>query len=230
MSTHADIKIIRSISIFYFAVIFFYCICVYLELQPFKAILGFSRIPLLMILYLYSSKVKNYIYFLALFFFQIAFLLFSGTSEISLILAVLASVVFRSLLLFLVYRAVDDKKWTKTLLTSLPFLFIYLYLIDLVAEALGASYYFWIVNGFLTALLGGLAVTNYFAKHDRTSFWLLVSAMLFVVQTAIFFINKFYLKQQVFLQIIILCYGISHYTFYRFMIMQEEKEKNGLFS
>lgn len=224
MDTQINNKIIKSISIFYFAVILVYSICVYFDFQPYKTILGFSRIPILMLLYLYSSKVRNYVYFLALFFYQVASFLFNHTSEMSLILAVSASVIFRFLMVVLVYKAIEDKKWKTTLLTCLPFLFVYLYLINLVEEALGSSYYLWILNGFLTALLGGLAVTNYFNKSDRKSFWLLISALLFVVQIGMFFINKFYLKQQVFLQIIIICYGISHYTFYKFMIINEENE------
>jgi hypothetical protein len=224
MTFQPENKVIIRLIILYFAVIAIYSVCVYLNFQPLKGILGFLRIPILMVLYFYASRVRNYIYFVALLFYQAASVLFNLNSESSLLYGVMASVVFRFLLIVLVYNAIEEKKWIATVITSLPFLFVYLYLIDLVKDSLGDGYYPWIANGFLTALLGGLAVTNYVNSLNRKSFWLLLSAMLFVVQIGMFFINKFYLKQQIFLQLIILFYGISHFTFYKFMIMNEEKE------
>ena len=141
----------------------------------------------------------------------------------ALLWAVLFSDVFRLLLLVLVYKIIEEKRWCITIMTSIPLLIIYLYLIDLIKESLGNAYIPWIINGFLTAYLGGLAVTNYVYKDDRKSFWLVISALLFVIQIGLFFMNKFYLKQQVFLQLIILLYGISHYTFYKFMIVKEDE-------
>lgn len=225
MNSQEKNTVVKGLSILYFIVIILYSICVYLEYQYFKFGLGFVRIPILMILYFFASKARNYIYFLALLFYQIASVLFNINTEIALLCAVLASVVFRFLMVVLVYKAIDDKRWNITLMTSIPFLIVYLYLIDLVKDSLGNGYVPWIVNGFLTAFLGGLAVTNYVFKDDRKSFWLLISALLFVVQIGMFFMNKFYLKQQIFLQLIILFYGISHYTFYKFMIIKEEEEK-----
>jgi len=151
--------------------------------------------------------------------------LFSINTDIALLYAVLASVVYRFLMVVLVYKTIEDKKWNITLMTSIPLLIVYLCLVDLVKDALGDSYVPWVINGFLTAFLGGLAVTNYVFKDDRKSFWLLISALLFVVQIVLFFMNKFYLKQQIFLQLVILFYGVSHYTFYKFMIIKEREAK-----
>lgn len=217
--------VINGLSVLYFVIIILYSICVYFDYQPFKFGLGFVRIPILMVLYFYASKERNYVYFLALLFYQIASVLFNVNTDIALLCAVLASVVFRFLMVVLVYKAIDDINWQNTIMTSLPFLIVYMYLIDLVKDSLGNGYIPWIINGFLTAFLGGLAVTNYVFNDGRKSFWLVISALLFVVQIALFFMNKFYLKQQIFLQLIILFYGISHYTFYKFMIIKEEEEK-----
>ena len=216
-------SIVLGLSIGYFTIIVLYSICVYFEYQPLKFGLGFLRIPVLMLLYFFSSRERNYVYFSALFFYQIASVLFNVNTDMALLWAVLFSDVFRLLLLVLVYKIIEEKRWCITIMTSIPFLIIYLYLIDLIKESLGNAYIPWIINGFLTAYLGGLAVTNYVYKDDRKSFWLVISALLFVIQIGLFFMNKFYLKQQVFLQLIILLYGISHYTFYKFMIVKEDE-------
>jgi len=218
-------SVILGLSILYFSIIVLYSICVYYDYQPLKFGLGFMRIPVLTVLYFYSSDERNYIYFLALLFYQIASVLFSINTDIALLYAVLASVVYRFLMVVLVYKTIEDKKWNITLMTSIPLLIVYLCLVDLVKDALGDSYVPWVINGFLTAFLGGLAVTNYVFKDDRKSFWLLISALLFVVQIVLFFMNKFYLKQQIFLQLVILFYGVSHYTFYKFMIIKEREAK-----
>lgn len=225
MDSQGRNTIINGLSVLYFVIIILYSICVYFDYQSFKFGFGFARIPILMVLYFYASKERNYIYFLALLFYQIASVLFNINTDVALFYAVLASVVFRFLMVVLVYKSIDDKMWNITLMTSIPFLIVYLYLIEMIKDSLGDGYVPWIINGFLTAFLGGLAVTNYVHKDDRKSFWLLISALFFVVQIGMFFMNKFYLKQQIFLQLIILFYGISHYTFYKFMIINEEEEK-----
>lgn len=225
MNSQETYTVSNSLSVLYFVIIILYSICVYFDYQLFRIGLGFMRIPVLMLLYYYVSKKRNSIYFLALFFYQIASVLFNVNTDIALFCAVLTSVVFRFLMVVLVCKAINDIKWQITIMTSLPVLIVYMYLIDLIKDALGNSFMPWVVNGFLTAFLGGLAVTNYVFNDGRKSFWLVISALLFVVQIALFFMNKFYLKQQIFLQLIILFYGISHYTFYKFMIISEEEEK-----
>lgn len=225
MNSQGRNTVINGLSVLYFVIIILYSICVYFDYQPFKFGLGFMRIPVLILLYYYASEERNYIYFLALLFYQIASILFNVNTDIALLCAVLASVVFRFLMVVLVYKAINDIKWQITIMTSLPFLIVYMCLIDLIKDTLGNSFIPWVINGFLTAFLGGLAVTNYVFNDGRKSFWLVISALLFVVQIALFFMNKFYLKQQIFLQLIILFYGISHYTFYKFMIIKEEEEE-----
>ncbi|RTY95013.1 hypothetical protein [Flavobacterium sp. GT3R68] len=216
-------KITAGLSILYFTIIILYSIDVFIGYQPLKFALGFIRIPVLMILYFYSSKERNFIYFLALFFYQIASLLLSKDAGSSLFYGAIASVLFRFLLVVLVYKAIEEKKWVMIIIASLPFLWAYLYLVDLVKDSLSNDLYPWLLNGFLTAFLGGLSVGNYYFKDDKKSYWLLISCLLFVIQIGMFLINKFYLRQQLFLQLGIIFYGISHYTFYKFMIKNEEE-------
>jgi hypothetical protein len=217
-------SVILGLSILYFSIIILYSICTFLDILPLKEFLGFIRIPVLAFLYFYVSVKKDYLYFLALLFFQAAYLFFGRNTETSLFLGAAASVVFRLFIVAIIFNVVTDKRWGMIFLTSLPILFVYIYLINLIKETVLDSYYLWMTNGSLTAFLGGLAVTNYCYKDDKKSFWLLISAMLFVIQIGLFFVNKFYLKQQVFLQLIILFYGISHYTFYKFMIFKDMDE------
>ncbi|MCG2612482.1 hypothetical protein LZZ90_13285 [Flavobacterium sp. SM15] len=172
-------------------------------------------------LYFYSSAKFDYIYVLALIFFQAAYLLFGSNTPQNMFWGAAASVVFRLLIVIIIFRAISDKRWKMIVLSGIPILFIYFYLINLIRENVIDSYYLWMCNGLLTAFLAGMAVSNYCYKDDQKSYWLLISALLFVVQIGLFFVNKFYLKQQLFLQLIIVFYGISHFTFYKFMVFKD---------
>lgn len=215
-------NIVLSLSIAYFSCIVLYSFCVFFHAQQLIDVLGFLRVPILMLLYFYASVKRDFLYFLALFVFQIAYLSFAENTPESLFLGALASVIFRCIIVLIICKATQDKHWRTIFLTSLPILFVYLFLINLIQDSIANSYYLWIANGFLTAFLGGLAVTNYCYKDDQKSFWLLISALLFVVQIGMFFVNKFYIKQTIFLQLVILFYGISHFTFYKFMIFNDQ--------
>ena len=214
------------LSVLYFTTVIIYSVLVFFEYQPLKGVFGFVRVPVLVLLYFYSSLKRDSLYFLALLFFQAAYVLFGKNTEICLFYGAAASVGFRLLMVIIMYKAIEDKRWFETVLTGLPFLFVHLYFIDLVGDVLKDSIYFWILNGLLTSFLGGLSVTNFLFKNDRNSLWLFISALLFVVQIGLFFVNRFYLNQQIFLQMVIVFYGISNYTFYKFMILKEEEEQD----
>ncbi|TGD59039.1 hypothetical protein [Flavobacterium humi] len=225
MDTQQRNRVTWGLSIMYFITVLIYSVLVFFEYEPLKGFFGFVRVPILALLYFCSSVKRDYWYFLAFLFFQAAYLFFGKNTETCLFYGAAASVMFRLLMVIIIYKAIKEKRWFETVLTALPFLFVHLYFIDLVSDVLHDSIYLWILNGLLTSFLGGLSVANFFFTNDRKSVWLFISALLFVVQIGLFFINKFYLKQQIFLQMVIVFYGISNYTFYRFMILKEEEEQ-----
>lgn len=212
---------IFALIILYFSIVVLYGISVYFGFQPFEDFLGFARVPSLLLLYFYSSSKFDLRYVLALVFFQSAYLLFGSNTPESLFWGAAASVVFRLLIIVIIFKSISDINWRMLVLTSIPIFFIFFYLINLIKENVEDSYYLWMLNGLLTSILAGMAVSNYCYKDDLKSFWLLISALLFVVQVGLFFVNKFYLKQDLFLQLIILLYGISHFTFYKFMVFKD---------
>ena len=124
---------------------------------------------------------------------------------------------------FLVFDLITQQTKIAVFVAIIPFFVLYLYVVDIVDSSLGNTYYIWILNTFFTSLIGGVAIINYVNNSDKKGYWLLISAILFVVQIGAFFINKFYVKSEAIYQIVILAYGISHFTFYKFLILKEEK-------
>jgi uncharacterized membrane protein HdeD (DUF308 family) len=81
----------------------------------------------------------------------------------------------------------------------------------------------------LTSFIGGIALYNYLFEDENKNFWLLISAVLFVIQIGIFFINKYYLETPTLRTLTVILFGVSNFTFYKFMIFNEERE-NGVSS
>lgn len=186
-----------------------------------EKIFWFLRIPILIVLYFFSSQKKQLVYFLALLFYQSASFSFTLNSDFFFALASVCSLFFKICLCFLVFDLITQQTKIAVFVAIIPFFVLYLYLVDFVDFSLGDTYYIWVLNAFLTSFIGGIAIINYVNNSDKKGYWLLISAILFVVQIGAFFINKFYVKNEAIYQIVILSYGVSHFTFYKFLVIKE---------
>lgn len=213
----------KILIILYFVNLLLYSFSSFLALEEFEAIFWFVRIPVLLFLYYITSSQKQIVYFAGLFFYQAASVFFATGDSSLFILGTIASVVFKFCLSLLVLDLIkENTKWAISI-ALVPFFVIYLYVINFVMESLGDSYYIWIVNAFLTSFLGGVAIINYLNNSGKKEYWLLVSTIFFIIQIGAFFINKFYIKNEAIYQIVILLYGVSHFTFYKFLIIKEDE-------
>lgn len=214
----------KLLIILYFINLLLYSFSSLLDIQEFEQIFWFIRIPILMLLYYISSTQKKLLYFTALVLYQVASVFFA-TADVSLfIYGTFSSVLFKFCLSILVLDLVTPKNRMAVIMALVPFFVLYLYIINFVMDALGDSYYIWIMNAFLTSFLGGVAIINYLNNSGPKEYWLLVSSIFFIVQIGAFFINKFYLKNEAIYQMVILSYGVSHFTFYQFLILKERED------
>lgn len=214
----------KLLIILYFINLLLYSFSSLLDIQEFEQAFWFIRIPILMLLYYVSSTQKKLLYFTALVLYQVASVFFA-TADVSLfIYGTFSSVLFKFCLSILVLDLVTPKNRMAVIMALVPFFVLYLYIINFVMDALGDSYYIWIMNAFLTSFLGGVAIINYLNNSGPKEYWLLVSSIFFIVQIGAFFINKFYLKNEAIYQMVILSYGVSHFTFYQFLILKERED------
>lgn len=212
----------KVLIILYFGNLLFYSFSSMFGFETPEKIFWFLRIPILIILYFVSSQKKQLVYFLALLFYQFASFFFTLNTDDFFALASVCSLLFKICLCFLVFDLITKQTKIAVFVAIIPFFVLYLYLVDFVDFSLGDTYYIWIFNTFFTSLIGGVAIINYVNNADKKGYWLLISAILFVVQIGAFFINKFYVKNEAIYQIVILAYGVSHFTFYKFLILKEE--------
>lgn len=213
----------KLLIILYFVNLLLYSFSSLLHLEDFEAVFWFIRIPVLMVLYYICSREKKAVYLIGLMLYQAASVFFATGNASLFIFGTLCSVLFKLCLAILVLDLITPKNKLAVTIAVIPFFVIYLYIINFVIDSLGDSYYIWILNAFLTSFLGAVAIINYMNTPGKKEYWLLISAIFFIVQIGAFFINKFYVKNEAVYQIVILLYGLSHFTFYQFLILKENE-------
>ena len=67
-----------------------------------------------------------------------------------------------------------------------------------------------------------LPAFNFLFQDKKRLYWLFISAILFVVQIGVFLINKYYFPDEILRMLTIILFGVSNFTFYKFVLLQEE--------
>lgn len=218
-------KFARILLKLYFVNLALYSILSLLDLKNFETIFWFLRIPILIGVYLLVSVKRQWIYILGLLLYQAASMFIASNNDKQFFLyGSISSILFKLCLCILVFNLVKPKNRLAVSVATIPFFVIYLYIVYFVHLKLSSSLNFWIINGFLTSFLGGVSVISYLNNPAPKEYWLLITTLLFLAQTGAFFINKFYLQNEGITQMVILFYGASHYTFYKFLILKENEE------
>lgn len=216
--------ITKLLIILYFINLFLYSFFSLINKEEMTEVFWFVRVPILLILYFISSKKKNILYFSGLLLYQLASVFFYIGTDNGFIYATVSSMLFKFCLVLLILDLVTKSNYKAISVAFIPFFIFYLYIIEFVVNSLGDSYYIWILNSLFTSFIGGVAIINYVNEPKQKNYWLLISSILFIIQIGAFFINKFYIKNEGIYQMVILAYGISHFTFYKFMILKEEEK------
>jgi hypothetical protein len=215
-------KTVSQLTILYILVVVTFS---FLNLKSFPTLdflLGSIRIPILILMYYLASKTKSTLYFSALILFFFAYLFFRENTPFFNFIGAIISLAYRILIFIIVYKSIENKNWLAIVLASIPFFFIYLYALLLIEKEVKMDFYPWVINGFLTSFIGGMAAFNFLFQDKKRLYWLIISAILFVIQIGVFLINKYYFPDEILRMLTIILFGISNFTFYKFVLLQEE--------
>lgn len=216
-------KIVTLFITVYFINLLFYSVSSFFKFSTAETIFWFSRIPILLVLYLITGK-NNILYISSLLLYQLASYLFATGNPDLFMYGSYSSIGYKFLLLLILLPLITKENRLAISLACLPFFVLYLYIIELVLHSLGDSLIIWILNALITSIIGGIAIIHYNNNHDLKGYWLLISSILFIIQIAAFFINKFYIKSEAIYQMVIFFYGLSHFTFYKYMVLKENEK------
>lgn len=180
-------------------------------------------IPLLAVMYWLSSKRTDFIFLLALLCSWIANMFFISRSLDSITIGAYVFLGYRILIIYVVMRLMKFPGILPVILGSLPFVFIYLYVINVTWDTIGDGLYMFIIQGIFICWLGGLSVGNYVLKSNKGNTLLLISTMMFAFTQFIFVIRLFYVNLNVFQPIAMALFAIGQYILCKFVLIAERK-------
>jgi hypothetical protein len=194
------------------------------ELFSFKVILfAFKPMVALMIIYLYwvTSKERNVLFFITLFFLFLTSIFILSESILFLILGLIGIFTHRILLIGYIIKLNKIKDFVPILIAIIPFVFIFSYLLSISDEIPKGSYYPLVVQNILVSILAGVILSNYFMNDSNNSPWLAIFGLLSTALYFTVFIEKCLLSNlppTYFRPLGMILYVTSYYSFYRFVI------------
>lgn len=183
--------------------------------------------PVLIAIYWCSAKDKNknHLFLLALCSVFIANILLICSAMQCITLGSLFFLVYRILVIWMVFKIVKFPGYFPLIIGALPFLFIYLFVADVTYGVLGDSFWMFIFQGIFIIFFGGFCLGSYIIKPNTSNTYLLVSTMLFTAMQFILVIKIFYVNLNIFQPLAMFLYVIGQYLLYRFIVIVEKKRK-----
>lgn len=219
----------KRIIILYFAIAFFEVIAEIITFKPFLFVLKPLTLIVLMVLYWNSSRQKNLLFIFTIFFLMIVRLYAIETTEKMLFIGMIAYFIHRLLMIYYVNKLIKPVDYFPILIATIPFMFLFFYLLSLTSYITDRSYIGLIIQNILMSLLAGMTLSHYVMNNEKKDVWLLIFGMLSVMQYFIVFIEKFYLLSLSpisFRPLAVLLTTSVNYTFYKFVIETERLNDN----
>ena len=213
-------KIIPLIAFVLFSLIDFYGI--YLEKQ---LMVNFAK-PMLMITlfwYYYSNtKQLNKYFVLGLFFSFLGDLLLLGTGEVYFIFGLLFFFIAHVFYIIMVLRLIPARKPKNFIMASVPFLLLFLILMNILFAGLGSMKIPVIIYAMTISFFGIVSLLLYLETKTKISLILLVGVLLFISSDTILALNLFYKTQSFYPLLIMMSYVLAQYLICRFVLKLNE--------
>ncbi|WP_338645213.1 hypothetical protein V5J73_09145 [Flavobacterium sp. KS-LB2] len=197
------------------------------ELFSFKVILfAFRPLVAILLIYLYwvTSKERNVLFYMTVFFLLLTSIFILFESILFLILGLIGIFTHRILLIFYIIKLNKIKDFVPILIAIIPFVFIFSYLLSISDEIPKGSYYPLVAQNILVSILAGVILSNYFMNDSNNSPWLAIFGLLSTALYFTVFIEKCFLSNlppTYFRPLAMILYVTSYYSFYRFVIDAE---------
>ena len=209
-------KIIPLIAFMSFCLIDFFGI--YLDKQM---MINFAK-PMLMITlfwYYYSNAKKLNKYFvLGLFFSFLGDILLLGTGEMYFVFGLLFFLIAHVFYIIIVLKIIQITKPKEFIIASVPFLLLFLVLMNVLYAGLGAIKIPVIIYAITISFFGIVSLILYLQAKTKISLLLLVGVLTFITSDTILALNLFYKKQSFYPLLIMMTYVLAQYLICRFVL------------
>lgn len=178
----------------------------------------------LVALYWYTSFRINYLFIMALLFSWLANIFFISHDFQSVFVGAVLFFIYRVLGIIIILRHIKLPSAFPLIIGCVPFLFIYMYVVNLTYEAIGEGLVIFICQCVLISFLGGLSVGNYILRSNTENTLLLVSTLFFAVIQFIFVVRLYYIDVRIFQSVAMVLFVMGQYMFYKFVVISEKKK------
>lgn len=179
---------------------------------------------LLIVLYWFSSKERNMIFIIIMFFSLVTNILFIPKAPQALFYGVIAYTVHRILLLYFIYTKSKIKSYKIFVLVILPLFGIFSYLFFASSEVPQNTYVLLLSHNIMGAILGGIGITNYIVNDNKQNSLLMISTLLFIGLQMVIYIERYYLYNvnlEYIRPLAMLLNVLAFFAFYKYVMATE---------
>ncbi len=182
-------------------------------------------LPILAAIYIRKSKRVNKVFILALFFSWMANIFYINKDFNYVAIGSFLFLIYRILIIYTVFKKIKLPSVLPMIVGCLPFLFIYLYSINLTFDQLGNSIYLFIFQGIFLIILGGFSLGNFIMNPNNRNTLLIISTMLFTFTQFLLLIKRFYVNVDIFQPLAMIMFVFAQFLLYKFMISTEKDKR-----
>ena len=222
-------RVLNPLIAFYFFVAFIDIIAEYNQDYFF---IGYTKpliIPVLAAIYWVSVNVKNNHYLFALVSLFIANLFFISEASLSIIIGTLFLFFSQLLYIYIVIQKIKYPGLSILLISSLPYFCICIFVAVLIFDATAFEFYLFVIQSMLLIFFGGLSLANYFAKYNKLSSQLFVSASLLAVAQLLIILGSSYSNSGMLKALSTVFLVLGNYIFYQFVLGRDRRQKKYTF-
>ncbi len=182
--------------------------------------------PLLMITlfwyYAVNAKRVNKLLITGLFFSFLGDVLLLGTGDLYFILGLLFFLIAHVFYIIMVVKLLKSTKLSQVLIASIPYLFIFYFLLSILYSGLGDMKIPVIVYAITITVLGISSLSLFLQNKTKTHLVLVFGVLIFIISDSVLALNMFYKEQAIYPLLIISTYVIAQYLICRFVLLNEK--------
>ena len=223
-NNHSKEKLVKPITLAYF---FIGIIELIAEFNKDITLILLSKpllMPLLIALYFCLSKKINTLYIISIIVVWFANVFFIFDSFTYVLLGTTFYIIHRLLIIITVFKVLKFPGYFPLLIGCIPFLFIFLIVLNSTYTVLGNSLYLFILQGLLLIVFGGYSLGNYILKSNKSNTYLLLCALLFAAAQFIVVMKIVYVSFNIFQPIAMMLFIFGQYLQCHFMLLEEKKK------
>ncbi len=211
----------NTITVIYFGIATLLIVAEFYKVRNLLLIFKPLLVPSLMLLYLSTTERKSIWYMTSLIFAFASNVLLLFNAQQFVFLALLAFLFYRIFSIITVIKETEKIVLLPLVLATIPFLFVFSYLIYIMISPDNPNFYPTLINDLIISIFSGMGLSNYVMNDSKPNSWLIISTLLSAFSVILFMFENFYLPNAVFKPLSALIFTMAHYAFYKFMYESE---------